>query len=209
MDSIKVNWEILLSLIWWVGTISSGRSVERNLELFLFQKMPWQPFRRKGNKHRPLTEVSILSLPKELESQVQGLWPKFPFVCLPLHQGLVFPGWRWDLFCTRNDCAAQLQRRKPCQVSFGKFAWNWTEFEDFFPTQGTEWTSIAGRLDFSAQLRHMQRCRQQLDKFHWVSSSLSTKWGLSILWQYYCRPITFVLDLISFATGMWWRRVIL
>ena len=132
MDSIKVNWEILLSLIWWVGTISSGRSVERNLELFLFQKMPWQPFRRKGNKHRPLTEVSILSLPKELESQVQGLWPKFPFVCLPLHQGLVFPGWRWDLFCTRNDCAAQLQRRKPCQVSFGRFAWNriWGFYSD-------------------------------------------------------------------------------
>ena len=131
MDSIKVNWEILLSLIWWVGTISSGRSVERNLELFLFQKMPWQPFRRKGNKHRPLTEVSILSLPKELESQVQGLWP-FPFVCLPLHPGLVFPGWRWDLFCTRNDCAAQLQRRKPCQVSFGRFAWNriWGFYSD-------------------------------------------------------------------------------
>ena len=170
MDSIKVNWEILLSLIWWVGTISSGRSVERNLELFLFQKMPWQPFRRKGNKHRPLTKVSILSLPRELYL-VQGLRP---FVCLPLHQGRVFLGWRWDLFCTRNDCAAQLQRRKPCQVSFGRFAWNWTEFEDFFPTQGTEWTSIAGRLDFSAQLRHMQRCRQQLDKFHWVSSSLST-----------------------------------
>ena len=150
-----------------------------------------------------------LPLTKRTGIQVQGLWPKFPFVCLPLHQGLVFPGWRWDLFCTRNDCAAQLQRRKPCQVSFGRFAWNWTEFEDFFPTQGTEWTSIAGRLDFSAQLRHMQRCRQQLDKFHWVSSSLSTKWGLSILWRYYCRPITFVLDLISFATGMWWRRVIL
>ena len=169
--------------------------------------MPWQPFRRKGNKHRPLTEVSLLSFKENCNiSDFDQNSYYFVFWCI---KDVFFPGWRWDLFCTRNDCAAQLQRRKPCQVSVGKFAWNWTEFEDFIPTQGTEWTSIAGRLDFSAQLRHMQRCRQQLDKFHWVSSSLSTKWGLSILWQYYCRPITFVLDLISFATGMWWRRVIL
>ena len=73
-----------------------------------------------------------LPLTKRTGIQVQGLWPKFPFVCLPLHQGLVFPGWRWDLFCTRNDCAAQLQRRKPCQVSFGRFAWNriWGFYSD-------------------------------------------------------------------------------
>ena len=173
MDSIKVNWEILLSLIWWVGTISSGRSVERNLELFLFQKMPWQPFRRKGNKHRPLTEVSILSLMRT-GIQVQGLWPKFPFVCLPLHQGLVFSRMKMRPLLHKKWLCRAVTATETLSGKFReicmKLNWIW----GFFPTQGTKWTSIAGRLDFSAQLRHMQRCRQQLDKFHWVSSSLST-----------------------------------
>ena len=42
--------------------------------------MPWQPFRRKGNKHRPLTEVRSLSFHRNCKD-FDWTFPAF-FVCL-------------------------------------------------------------------------------------------------------------------------------
>ena len=102
---------------------------------------------------------------------------------------MCFPGWRWDFFCTRNDCAAQLQWWKPSQVGFMR-----GKLETDIVAQGTKWTVVAGRLDFSAQLWHMHWGRKQLDQFHRVSSN----WGFSgwandihnfLYWKWFWHPL--------------------
>ena len=69
----------------------------------------------------------------------------------------VFLGWGWNLFCTRNDCATELQWWKLSQVSCGEVQ---SRQLDCTVIQGTKWTIITRRLDFSAQLWHMQWCSQ-------------------------------------------------
>ena len=85
---------------------------------------------------------------------------------------MCFPGWRWDFFCTRNDCAAQLQWWKPSQVGFmrGKLETDivarrapserlllgdWTSQRSYGTCTGaasnwtsfTEWVLIGGSVD--------------------------------------------------------------
>ena len=122
------------------------------------------------------------------------------FLCFFLHC-IVFPGWRWDLFCTRNDCAAQLQWWKPSQVSFRrKLSWICRYFGSGHQVNVCCWE--IGLLSAAMALVVEPPAIGQVSL-----SEYWAKWGLSILAAYSIHDVT--RDLISFSTGMWWRRVTL